>query len=104
VNCKHGNPEGRCPTCAEHAIFKAAAERRKANGVKLGFFRIRVDENAIVSMNNFWDGWCETLGKEKATDYLLVAMREADERLRAALERRGKRGQGRNDHRAGESL
>lgn len=69
-------------------IFKAAAERRKANGIKLRQFRVLVESNAAASLSDFWNGWVETLGKEHATDYLLLSMRKADEALRSAQTRR----------------
>jgi hypothetical protein len=80
-----------CVTCVEHEAFRRIGERRRERGIRLGKFTIRCDTAAIVSLNNFWEGWIQVLGKEKATDYLVVAMRKADEALRRALDARNKR-------------
>jgi len=73
---------------AEKDVFKAAAARRKAAGIKLKRFAFMADENQIVTINEFWNGWVEALGKQHAVDYLLVALRKADESLRRAIARR----------------
>lgn len=80
-----------CATCVKHAVFKQMGERRKERGIALRQFKIMCEANAVASFNNFWNGWVETLGKEKATDLLLAAMRGADERLRAAVDQIPKR-------------
>jgi hypothetical protein len=80
-----------CMTCIEHAVFKAAAERRKANSIRNRKFSIMCDEAAVVSLSEYWEGWIDTLGKQKAVDFLILCMREYDEKLRAALERRKER-------------
>jgi hypothetical protein len=80
-----------CVTCVEHATFKAAAERRKVNGMRNRRFSIMCDEAAVVSISDFWEGWVEHLGKQNAVDYLIISMRKADEALRAAMERRKKK-------------
>jgi hypothetical protein len=82
---KHVGGEN-CITCVEHAVFKSAAERRKATGLKRGYFRIEVGLEACVSLNDFFNGWCETLGKRGAVDYLIVSMRQADELLRKTMD------------------
>jgi 3'-phosphoadenosine 5'-phosphosulfate sulfotransferase (PAPS reductase)/FAD synthetase len=73
---------------ADKATFKAAAERRKANNIKLGQFRVLCDTNQVVSLTEFYDGWVDTLGKQHAVDYLIVCMRRGDEALRRAMEKR----------------
>jgi hypothetical protein len=73
---------------AEKEVFRAAAARRKAAGIKLGRFAFMADQTQIVSINEFWNGWVEALGKQHAVDYLLIAMRKADESLRRAIARR----------------
>jgi len=72
-------------------VFKDAAARRKAAGIKLGRFSVMADKNQIVSLNDFWNGWVQTLGKQHAVDYLIVVMRKGDEALRIAAEKRTKR-------------
>lgn len=72
----------------DKAVFKAAAERRKANNIKLGQFRVLCDTNQIVSLTEFYEGWVTTLGKERAVDYLIVCMRKGQEALDRALEAR----------------
>lgn len=66
-------------------VFKDAAERRKAAGIKLGRWCVMLDKAAIESINEYWDTWVRTLGKERATDYFVVIMRNGHEKLRAAL-------------------
>lgn len=66
-------------------VFKDAAARRKAAGIRLGRFTIMMDKAAIESVNEYWDSWIRTLGKERATDYFVVVMRNGHEKLRAAL-------------------
>jgi len=45
-----------------------------------------LDSDQLTSIDNFWDGWVQELGKQRAGDYLVVAMRKADEALRRALD------------------
>lgn len=73
---------------AEKEVFRAAALRRKAAGIKLKRFAFMADANQIESINEFWNGWVEVLGKQHAVDYLVVAMRKADESLERAIARR----------------
>jgi hypothetical protein len=73
---------------ADKAVFKAAAERRKANNIKLGQFRVLCDTNQVVSLTEFYEGWVTTLGKERAVDYLIVCMRKGQEALDRAVEAR----------------
>ena len=84
---KKGHTGGEnCVTCIEHAVWKSAFEKRKANGISKGYFRIDVGPEACVSLNDFFNGWCEVLGKRGAVDYMIVSMRKADEALRASLD------------------
>ena len=73
---------------ADKAVFKAAADRRRANNIKLGQFRVLCDTNQVVSLTEFYEGWVDTLGKQHAVDYLIVCMRRGDEALRRAIEKR----------------
>lgn len=79
-----------CVTCTEHQMFKQMGERRRERGIALRQFKIHVEANAAASMNSFFSGWVEELGKERATDLLLMAMRDANDRLRAALQQETK--------------
>ena len=83
---KKGHQGGEnCVTCIEHAVFKAAGERRREKGIKLGRWTIMVDKNQLASIDEFYQGWVEMFGKQRAADYLIVCMRKADEALRESL-------------------
>ena len=73
---------------ADKATFKAAAERRKANNIKLGQFRVLCDTNQVVSLTEFYEGFVARLGKQHAVDYLIVLMRKGSEALERAVEAR----------------
>lgn len=75
-------------TDAQKQVFKDAAARRKAAGIKLKRWCVMLDSNQIESVNVFWDSWVRALGKQKAGDYLLVVMRKADETLQRVMEER----------------
>ena len=81
----------------DKAVFKAATERRKANAIKLGRFAVMADTNQVISLDEFFNGWVERLGKQRAVDYLIVCMRRGDEALVRALEEREKKGRKKND-------
>lgn len=66
-------------------VFKDAAARRREAGIRLKRFCVMLEENQVISVNEYWDTWVRHLGKVRAGDYLLVVMREAHEKLRAAL-------------------
>jgi hypothetical protein len=72
----------------DKAVFKRAAERRRANNIKLGQFRVLCDTNQVVSLTEFYNGWVARLGKQHAVDYLIVCMRKGDEALQRAVEAR----------------
>jgi hypothetical protein len=72
-------------------VFKDAAARRRAAGIKLGRFTILADKNQIVSLNDFLDGWIRHLGKQGAIDFLIVCMRRGEEALQRAMEERKKK-------------
>jgi hypothetical protein len=69
-------------------VFKDATARRKANGIRLGRFCVMLNKDQIVSINEYWDSWTRLLGKERAGDYLIVAMTRAHEALREAIKER----------------
>jgi hypothetical protein len=73
---------------ADKATFKAAAERRKANNIKLGQFRVLCDTNQVVSLTEFYEGFVARLGKQHAVDYMIVLMRKGSEALDRAVEAR----------------
>lgn len=75
-------------TDAEKKVFKDGAWRRRQNSIRLKRVQLMMDENHVVSILNFWDGWVVLLGKQGAADYLLVTMRRADEILQAEREKR----------------
>jgi hypothetical protein len=75
-------------TDEQKAVFKAATERRKAAGIRLGRWCVMLNKDQLVSINEFWDSWVKALGKEKAGDYLIVVMRKGHEALREAIKRR----------------
>lgn len=60
----------------EKQYWKGAADRRKANAIRLGRWAINIDPSAIVACEEFWQSWCAAFGKERATDYLVEAMTE----------------------------
>jgi len=70
------------------AVFKAATERRRDAGIRLKRFSIMLDADQIVSINSYWSDMVETLGKQKAGDYLVVVLREAHETLHRVMKER----------------
>jgi len=75
-------------TDAQKQVFKDASERRRAAGIRLGRFTIGMEASAVASANDMWAHWVEHLGKERATDYLLVCMRKGTEALERARKER----------------
>jgi hypothetical protein len=75
-------------TDAEKATFLAATNRRKAAGIRLRRWAVMLDADQIVSINSYWSDMVETLGKQKAGDYLVVVLREAHETLRRVTKER----------------
>jgi hypothetical protein len=67
---------------AEKATFKAATERRKANGVRLKRFSVMAEESQIIALNELWSAWTERFGKITAIDHLIVLWGRAEARLR----------------------
>lgn len=72
-------------------MWQEAAQRRKAKGIELGWWRVKIDTSQLKAIEEFYSGWIELLGKERAVDYLIVAMRKADEALRVALSESAKK-------------
>lgn len=72
----------------EKQVFKEANWRRREAGIRLKRFCVMCDEHQVVSLNNYWNGFVEELGKQGAVDYLLVALRRADWELREVLRKR----------------
>lgn len=60
----------------EKQYWKDAAERRKANAIRLGRWTVNIDPHAIIACEEFWTSWCAAFGKERATDFLIEAMTE----------------------------
>lgn len=91
--CAKPNHQGgvACQTCADHATFNRAAARRRETGIKLGRWCVMADKNQLVSIEEFWNGWTELLGKQRAADFLIVCMRKGDEALRDAMKRKDKK-------------
>ena len=67
---------------SEKATFKAAAERRRANGIRLGRIRIDADASQVEAFNIVYEEWLKRWGKEKALDILLRAMASIEARMR----------------------
>ena len=72
----------------EKATFLAATNRRKAAGIRLRRWAVMLDADQIVSINSYWSDMVETLGKQKAGDYLVVVLREAHETLHRVMKER----------------
>ena len=66
------------------AVFKAATLRRREAGIRLRRWTISMEASAVASAGDMWDFWVQHLGKERATDYLLVCMRKGTEALERA--------------------
>jgi hypothetical protein len=66
---------------ATKAVFKAASERRKANGVRLKRFSVMAEDSQIEALNELWSAWVERFGKEKAIDHLILLWGRAEARL-----------------------
>ena len=75
-------------TDADKAVFKAATERRLANGIRLKRFSVMCDASQVSALNDLWTGWIERFGKQKAVDVLLRLMTTVETRMREADERR----------------
>lgn len=69
-------------------FFQDLARKRREKGIRTGTFKIAVPSEAVGPLYDFWNGFVEVLGRQKATDYLLVLLRNGDWALRSALEKR----------------
>lgn len=83
-------------------IFRAAAARRKANGIRLRKWSIMIEENVENSIEELWEEWVLLLGSDKAalflqdcmmryTEILRECKREQDERLMSHFPKSGSR-------------
>lgn len=75
-----------CETCLLHAMFKANAARRVANGLKNGMLTVRADQSQIVAFNELWETWMDRWGKEKAMDAVIASMCDSEARYQDLLE------------------
>jgi hypothetical protein len=70
----------RCPVCAEHAVFNAAADRRRANGIRLGRLQFMVDPTQVEAFEGIYQTWVRRWGKETAVDAVITSMCDAEAR------------------------
>ena len=72
-------------------LFKEIARRKRALGIVERRWSVRFDTAALQSMDEYWHTFCATLGKERATDYLIVLMRYGYEKLEQVSKEKGKK-------------
>jgi hypothetical protein len=66
---------------SEKATFKAATERRKAAGIKLGRITLLAEKSQVEGFNELWDSWVARWGKNLAVDHLIRIMGQVEARL-----------------------
>jgi len=67
---------------SEKAVYRAATERRKANGIRLKRFTILAEETQVEALNEVFESWIVRWGKNLAIDHLIVIMAQIEARQR----------------------
>jgi len=60
----------------EKQYWKAATERRKASGIKLGRLCVYVEKEQVDGFNELYQTWIKRWGKTQATDAVIAAIAE----------------------------
>lgn len=72
-------------------LFKEIARRKRSLGIVERRWSVRFDTAALQSMDEYWGTFVQVLGKEQATDYLIILMRTGFETLERIVCAKGKK-------------
>lgn len=77
---------------AEKAVYLAATERRKANGIRLRRLTLTADAEQIEAFNIIFSEWVTRYGKQEAVDHLILLICRAEARFQDKLAWKEKNG------------